>query len=361
MGDLKTVDGDNAGTMMWTGSPEDFQSHMLPRVSRTFALNIPQLPEALRKPVTNAYLLCRIADTIEDEPTLDAEEKGGFENALTAVVSGKAAPESLQQALSGKLSAQSLPAERQLVANLPVIIEITRSLTPPQIDAIERCVSIMGRGMRHFQQAQQIQTLLDLDSYCYHVAGVVGEMLTQLFCDHSLAIAARRTQLEALAVSFGQGLQMTNILKDQSDDLARGVCWLPQQWLAASDASLAQAAVQQKLIGIAHAHLRNALEYCLVLPSSEPDVRRFCAWAVMLAVQTLQKVQATPPEQSDGSIKISRETVSSTLSETSACLDDNQKLQALFGELAQGLALEVSLEPRTASQLRLHASVDVPE
>ena len=348
MGDLKTVDGDSADTMMWTGSPEDFQSQMLPRVSRTFALNIPQLPEALRKPVTNAYLLCRIADTIEDEPTLDAEEKGGFENALTAVV-------------SGKLSAQSLPAERQLVANLPLIIEITRSLTPPQIDAIERCVSIMGRGMRHFQQAQQIQTLLDLDSYCYHVAGVVGEMLTQLFCDYSPAIAARRTQLEALAVSFGQGLQMTNILKDQSDDLARGVCWLPQQWLAASDASLAQAVVQQKLVGIAHAHLRNALEYCLVLPSSEPDVGRFCAWAVMLAVQTLQKVQVTRPEQSDGSIKISRETVSSTLSETSACLDDNQKLQALFARLAKGLALEASLEPRTASQLRLHASVDVPE
>ena len=46
-------------------SPEDIalQDALLPGVSRTFALTIPQLPEPLRVPVTNAYLLCRIADT----------------------------------------------------------------------------------------------------------------------------------------------------------------------------------------------------------------------------------------------------------------------------------------------------------
>ena len=29
-------------------------------------------------------------------------------------------------------------------------------------------------------------------------------------------------------MSFGQGLQMTNILKDVWDDWRRGACWLPQ-------------------------------------------------------------------------------------------------------------------------------------
>jgi farnesyl-diphosphate farnesyltransferase len=43
------------------------QDQLLPGVSRTFALTIPQLPDALRPVVTNAYLLCRTADTIEDE------------------------------------------------------------------------------------------------------------------------------------------------------------------------------------------------------------------------------------------------------------------------------------------------------
>src|SRR5438270_5262330 len=59
-------------------SDAQYQDQVLPHVSRTFALTIPQLPEALRVPVTNAYLLCRIADTIEDEPALSPAETLSF-------------------------------------------------------------------------------------------------------------------------------------------------------------------------------------------------------------------------------------------------------------------------------------------
>ena len=55
-------------------SDEVYQDQILPHVSRTFALTIPQLPPALSISVTSAYLLCRIADTIEDEPALSAPE-----------------------------------------------------------------------------------------------------------------------------------------------------------------------------------------------------------------------------------------------------------------------------------------------
>ena len=55
-----------------------YQDRILPHVSRTFALTIPQLPPALRTPVTSAYLLCRIADTIEDEPALSPTETLAF-------------------------------------------------------------------------------------------------------------------------------------------------------------------------------------------------------------------------------------------------------------------------------------------
>jgi farnesyl-diphosphate farnesyltransferase len=43
---------------------------ILPRVSRTFALSIEALPDGLREPVRVAYLLCRVLDTVEDEPRL---------------------------------------------------------------------------------------------------------------------------------------------------------------------------------------------------------------------------------------------------------------------------------------------------
>ena len=54
---------------------EDYQNKILTGVSRTFAFTIPQLPDGLRSHITNAYLLCRIADTIEDDADLSAEQK----------------------------------------------------------------------------------------------------------------------------------------------------------------------------------------------------------------------------------------------------------------------------------------------
>src|SRR5690606_37644148 len=48
---------------------------MLPRVSRTFAACIRLLPKPLDHQVLIAYLLCRIADTIEDTADLAVAEK----------------------------------------------------------------------------------------------------------------------------------------------------------------------------------------------------------------------------------------------------------------------------------------------
>src|ERR1700694_3013319 len=48
---------------------------LLPRVSRTFALGINMLPPRLEAPVRIGYLLCRIADTIEDDLAVSPERK----------------------------------------------------------------------------------------------------------------------------------------------------------------------------------------------------------------------------------------------------------------------------------------------
>jgi len=56
-------------------SDDAFQARMLAGVSRTFALTIPQLPPELARVVSNAYLLCRIVDTIEDEPGISPAMK----------------------------------------------------------------------------------------------------------------------------------------------------------------------------------------------------------------------------------------------------------------------------------------------
>ena len=48
---------------------------VFPQVSRTFAVNVVRLPQPLQFHVLIAYLLCRIADTIEDNPELPVQRK----------------------------------------------------------------------------------------------------------------------------------------------------------------------------------------------------------------------------------------------------------------------------------------------
>ena len=185
---------------------EAYQEYILPLVSRTFALTIPQLPSPLRLVVSNAYLLCRIADTIEDEPVLSPADKGRFQETFSAVVAGRVGSEVLSAELHPLLSARTLAAERELVRNMALILRLTAGFTAPQRAAIDRCVAIMCHGMHRFSRNADpggLQDLRELDRYCYYVAGVVGEMLTDLFCEHSREMAENRDALYRLSPSFG--------------------------------------------------------------------------------------------------------------------------------------------------------------
>jgi len=339
-----------------------YQDQVLPHVSRTFALTIPQLPAALRISVTNAYLLCRIADTIEDEPALSPSETLGFLQQFNTALAGRSAPAALAQDLEKRLSDKSLPAERELVANMQRVINVTTALSEPQRLAILRCVELMCYGMPRFQSTASIkglQRLTDLDEYCYYVAGVVGDMLTELFCAYSADMAKNRTSMQALAVSFAQGLQMTNILKDVWEDRSRGACWLPQEVFSRHGVDLARlapdpydprfAAGMRELVGVAHGHLRNALEYTLLIPGHEAGIRRFCLWAIGLAVLTLQKINRNPGFTSGVQVKVSRKAVAMTRISTDIALRNDWLLRRLFAFAARGLPLTVVGETRRPS------------
>lgn len=336
-----------------------YQDQVLPHVSRTFALTIPQLPPALRISVTNAYLLCRIADTIEDEPALSPSDTMLFLQQFNTVLAGRSAPGALAQELEKRLSDKSLPAERELVANMQRVINVTMSLSEPQRVAIQRCVELMCYGMPRFQSTASIkglQRLTDLDEYCYYVAGVVGDMLTELFCAYSADMAKNRMSMQARAVSFAQGLQMTNILKDVWEDRSRGACWLPQEVFSRHGVDLARvapdpydprfAAGMRELVGVAHGHLRNALEYTLLIPGHEAGIRRFCLWAIGLAVLTLQKINRNPGFTAGVQVKVSRKAVAMTRISTDIALRNDWLLRRLFAFAARGLPLAVVGETR---------------
>jgi farnesyl-diphosphate farnesyltransferase len=333
-------------------SDEVYQDQILPHVSRTFALTIPQLPPALSIPVTSAYLLCRIADTIEDEPALSAPETLAFLQRFSAVAGGIGDPKALARDLEHRLSDRTLPTERDLVSNMDRVVRVTANLGEAQHAAIQRCVELMCYGMPRFQFNASVKGLpksSDLDDYCYYVAGVVGEMLTDLFCDYSADIERRRAALVALAASFAQGLQMTNILKDVWEDRGRGACWLPQDVFTRHGVDLAQvsneindprfSAGMTELVAVAHAHLRNALDYTLLIPGKEKGIRRFCLWAIGLAVLTLRKIAHNPGFTAGAQVKVSRTAVSMTMLMTNTFIGNDWMLRRLFSAAARGLPL----------------------
>ncbi|NOZ93492.1 MAG: phytoene/squalene synthase family protein [Acidobacteria bacterium] len=351
----------NVSVGVLSDDDEAFQLESLAGVSRTFALTIPQLPPGLRRAVANGYLLCRIADTIEDDPALGRDEKGMFLEALLAELEERRDGQRLADALSARLSNVSLPTERRLIQEMPRVLRITGSLDEPQRRSLIRCAAIMGRGMAEFGQRSSragLESLESLERYCYHVAGVVGEMLTDLFCHHSPRIARRRPKLAALAVSFGQGLQMTNILKDIWADLERGVCWLPRQVFAECGYDLSSlpaghdgpefAEGLRRLVAVAHGNLRDALHFTLTIPRSEAGIRRFLMWAVGLAVLTLGNISANPGFSHGAEVKVPRSTVRRVIAMTNACIRSNMALGVLFRRWARGLPEPLSCGSRLA-------------
>ena len=350
-------------------SDDDFQSEMLEGVSRTFALTIPQLPPSLCRVVSNAYLLCRIVDTIEDEPAISGARKNYFCQQFLGVLNGAKSAEPFSRQLGGALSHRTSAAEHELIRNVPRVIQITRSFSAPQREALQQCIRTMAQGMAQFQLRNEkhgLQSLEHLDQYCYYVAGVVGQMLTRLFCFHSPEIAKNHDGLMGLAISFGQGLQMTNILKDVWEDYQIGACWLPRQIFAEEGFDLRNLAKAQnrrefqrgiqRLVAIAHGHLRNALAYTMLIPSHEVGIRNFCLWAIGMAVLTLQKINSHLDYTDGSQVKISRSSVKATVLFSRLAVKNDGLLKLLFYLAAFRLPLtsiSTDWSPGETSELRV--------
>jgi farnesyl-diphosphate farnesyltransferase len=331
--------------------PDDnFGHRMLGQVSRSFALTIPQLPSGLDRTVTNAYLLCRILDTIEDEVDLSLDQKRIHLEEFIAVAVGQSPADQFTRGLLPLLSEQTVVAEKELIGHTADVMRTFFCFSQQQQTIIRRCLETMANGMLDFQKNQNpggLESLKQLDAYCYYVAGVVGEMLTGLFCDYSQAIARQHERLLRLAPSFGQGLQMTNILKDFWEDRARGVCWLPQEVFRDAGCDLSALVNDCDapgfgeglaiLVGVARGHLENALAYTLLIPRSESGIRKFCLWAIGMAVFTLRKINNNRDYTCAQDVKISRRTARTIITVSNATLKSNFLLKTLFKTTTYGL------------------------
>lgn len=277
-----------------------YQKAILDSVSRTFALTIPLLPAPIEKVVGNTYLLCRIIDTIEDAAELDLEAKSQLSMLFLDAVLGNVPVAAFVTPCLEALKQYPNHDEIDLIAHTPTVLRILHTCPLSDQAAVGRCVSIMSEGMLRFHAKQSKDGLRDMqefETYCYVVAGVVGELLTTIFSSYSPAFAKKIQGHESLAIAFGQALQMTNILKDSVADRDRGVSWKPSQ------------VSQRELLQIAYQKLELSLEYILLIPKAEVGMRRFCFLAFGLAVMTLNQIAANEQTSRRDEAKLSRKTV----------------------------------------------------
>jgi farnesyl-diphosphate farnesyltransferase len=332
-------------------TPETFARRILPDVSRTFALNIPVLPQPLDLVVTVAYLLCRIADTLEDEGTGPRTELFGELAQLVALPDNwQARADEFTKVARRSVRAEAPAAEVELLEHTRTVLQALADLPAWTQPYVARCVGTMAKGMdeitRGVHGRPSVDGLSSLDSlmtYCYYVAGTVGEMLTGLFISYSKAARDIAHVLEPRARAFGRALQLTNILKDVREDLDRGICWLPKDRLAAHGLNVRTLALPEKrqqavalldeLVGVARQEIDRAFEYTLALPESETGLRLFCLWPLFFAVLTLQMLEHNPAVLEPAPVKLTRETIKCVMVATQQNVTSDVALRAMYHEL----------------------------
>ncbi|HKQ60717.1 MAG TPA: squalene/phytoene synthase family protein, partial [Candidatus Polarisedimenticolaceae bacterium] len=179
----------------------------------------------------------------------------------------------------------------ELLGETPGVLAAYAGLAPGAREAVGRHTIRTAELMAAFVARKdddgvlRLRDAADLAAYCYAVAGIVGEMLTELFLLDRAFLEPVAPLLRANAASFGEALQLVNILKDASADAREGRSFLP--------ATLERGAVFARARG----DLAAARDYVLALQrrGAPRGLIEFCALPVLLARATLERVEAHGP------------------------------------------------------------------
>ncbi len=298
-------------------------------VSRTFAITVETLEEPMAREICLGYLLCRIADTIEDAEHIPPEEQvtllESYKNALT--------PESGTTIHDFRATAEPwIPArddrndDWDVVASSPTVVATYAALSPERRNAIRPPVREMVGGMRSFVERYagtgglRVQDREELYEYCHYVAGTVGTLVTNLVCPQSSQEPSVQ-ELHATAGSFGRLLQLVNIAKDVHDDFAdENNVYLPTEWLASEGIPPAQLLERSHRDGAVRVVERTVYEARSCLDAAQcylenMPLRRgntLAAWLIpyLLAVGTLRELEDRPGDAlREVDVKVSREEV----------------------------------------------------
>lgn len=311
---------------------------ILPKVSRTFALNIAQLEGDIFKIVLLGYLLFRIADTFEDTVYQDEKEKITDLKDFSAIFKGdKDLAHRLKLYESLKFRWKEDSYAKNLIENGHRVLRCYFDVPDTYRRIVDPLLVETSEGMAEFQKRKlesnskifQLADVKELEDYCYCVAGIVGVMLTKLFCQKK-SIEEKRSELESFQIHFGTALQLINIVKDYKKDIARGWCYIPLSITEKHQIELNKIdtlSVRQRqgiiegMIPPIVAYLNSTLRYIQLLPLRERSIRLFCIIPFILGYRTLVKIVHMEGD------KVSREEVASIMHQSNICAQSNSSLE----------------------------------
>jgi farnesyl-diphosphate farnesyltransferase len=281
---------------------------MLPKVSRTFAPTIRKLPRPLILQLTVAYLLCRIADTIEDSALLTIKQKQNLLGEYAGILVKENAGNELKAFMKLIRVLPQEGANDELLHNVPLIFAVYNKFPKKVRTGINTWVVEMITGMRTYVQSKYsssqnfLKTLDELDDYIYYVAGTVGNLVTTLFSHYSHHITHNiANRLKKYAESFGKGLQMVNIIRDMPDDWKNNRSYMPNELLKKYDVTRQSifdrhnvqrsTKMLEELIEMALSYLDAGMQYIVAIPKAERHMRLACMLPLFWALQTLRAIK----------------------------------------------------------------------
>jgi farnesyl-diphosphate farnesyltransferase len=330
----------------------NYCKQILPKVSRTFALNISVLRGDLHRSILIAYLFCRTVDTIEDATLFDPESKIRLLMAFSDLLENpnRTATE-IENWSRDCATVDGSTNDLDLLENIPRVFRVFDSLKINHQEQIIPSVTKMAQGMAYYQkrfsfgQLNPLENLEELEEYCYFVAGLVGEMLCNLFLQELPGISDKgRAMMQKTAVSFGLGLQLTNISKDIVVDRKRGWSYIPKSIIAEKGLTVEEfhagtsmdknLEILEKLLQKTRGHLQDALQFTLAIPRQHVLIRLFCIWPLWMAMKTVAVLHNNPDLlNSNANVKISRSTVKRILRRTPLIAASNFLLQQSFDKI----------------------------
>jgi len=305
-------------------------------VSRTFALTVDLLEEPVSSWVCTGYLLCRIADTIEDDPSIPPRRRAAILETYAAALDPEADVDVEAFTNAVEPARPDDPgADWAVVERADRAVNVFESFDPAVQDAMRSVVREMATGMAEFLRRHadsgglRLETVEELEEYCWYVAGTVGELFTNLLGCHTTEPDPDPED----ARSFALLLQLVNIAKDvRADRETENNVYLPGEWLAAEgvshaavgdpDSTAAVTRVVERVVDHAADHAAGARRYLATLPENEVGLLRSMGLPYLLALGTIRELRGRATE---------------AVTHTDAVKLDRDEVEALYAEAEDGL------------------------